>query len=74
MLPFLKVKRPGASLSTVYRKSDTEDESSNNDAGLDAVADDLLKGIHSHDKSAVVAALRAAFTILDSEPHEEGQE
>ena len=50
----------------------TDEMAQGNDMGLEAAADDLIKAIHARDASMVVEALRNAFTILDSEPHEEG--
>lgn len=40
--------------------------------GLVVASEDLTRAIHSKDINAVASALRAAFEILDSEPHDEG--
>lgn len=77
MLPFLKPKTvAGLIIST--RKPDgskTEEHSEDNeDEGLDACASDLIKAIHAKDIKAVSSALKAAFELVDSEPHEEGGE
>jgi len=42
------------------------------DQGLMACAEDLIKAIHAKDTSATASALRAAFELCDSEPHDEG--
>ena len=49
------------------------EEAQGDEMGLEAAANDLIKAIHTHDATAVVEALRNAFTILDAEPHEEGE-
>lgn len=58
-----------------YRKPDQlpgEDKDSDFD-GLEAAADDIMRASAAGDKKAYAAALRAAFEILDSEPHVEGE-
>lgn len=47
------------------------DEDSDYDM-LESAAEDLISAVHSKDVKAVCAALRAAFEICDSQPHEEG--
>lgn len=42
------------------------------DPGMEAAAQDLLSAIKADDAKAVAAALRNAFELADSEPHEEG--
>lgn len=74
MLPFLKHK-PVAGLIIKKRQPDeptSEPEMSNDDAGLEAAANDLIKAVHSQDIKAVSAALKAAFELLDAMPHKEG--
>ena len=80
-LPF-EVKRKQAAVIVKDRKdggfmerneeaashNDTEDH----DEGLLAAASDLLKAIEAKDHKAMAHAMRAAFDILESEPHEEG--
>ena len=71
-LPFADYK-DGASASTpvetIKRKSDNEDEHDY----LEMCAGDLMHAFKANDVKACAAALRAAFDLLDSEPHEEGQ-
>lgn len=39
---------------------------------IEAAAEDMLKAFEEKDVKKLAAAVRAAFDILDSEPHEEG--
>lgn len=48
-------------------------EKDEDDMGLLAAAEDLLDAIKKDDKNQVAVALRAAFEILDAEPHVEGE-
>ena len=73
MLPFMKHSKE-ASVSVapevVRRKSD--DEGSSDYDHVEAAAEDLHNAIKSGNIKAIAEALRSAFYILDSEPHEEG--
>lgn len=75
MLPFLK-PRMQTGLTVSIRKPDGGSEESHTegeeDAGLDSCSEDLIRAMHSKDAKGVTAALKAAFEILDSMPHEEG--
>ena len=73
-LPFLK-KDKEASVSMpadVQRREPDSEEDSDYDS-LESCAEDLTRAIASKDLKGVASALRAAFQILDSEPHEEGE-
>lgn len=85
-LPFLKHKNDSgiAGMLIAKRKPDgagmsspspaeTETEESKDSDGIDSAASDLIVAVHARDSKAVAAALRAAFEICDSEPHEEGE-
>jgi hypothetical protein len=78
-LPFLKKKQSGiAGISMEYRKPDADgeghhDKEDNKDDGLQAAADDIIACVNQNDKVGLAKALRAAFEILDSEPHVEGE-
>lgn len=78
-LPFLRKKHSGnASLSIEYRKPDAEgeghhDKEPNDDNGLHACAEDIIRCVNEGDKAGLAKALKAAFEICDSQPHEEGQ-
>jgi hypothetical protein len=53
--------------------SEEEEESGEgNSQGLEAAAEDLIVAVGAKDAAGVAEALRNAFSILDSEPHEEG--
>lgn len=71
MLPFLKNKKEASVAGDddhVMRKPDQEAEYDS----LHSAAEDLIKAIESKDIKSVAEALRAAFDLCDSEPHEEG--
>lgn len=75
MLPFLKPKTI-AGLIIKHRISGgnnlQEDREDKQDQGLEAACEDILMAISSKDAEHLSHALRAAFDILDSEPHVEG--
>ena len=50
------------------RKPDGETEYS----ALRSAAEDLLSAVKASDPAGIEAAMRSAFIILESEPHEEG--
>lgn len=70
MIPFLKSKEASVSMpaDTIKREPD---DGAEYDA-LESAADDLIAAIHSKDAKGVAAALRAAFELAESQPHEEG--
>lgn len=71
MLPFLKRQNEGSAsgpIESVERKSDEGEEYD----VLESAAEDLCHAIEAKDYKAAAAALRAAFELCDSEPHEEG--
>lgn len=72
MLPFLKDKKEASVAvpsDTVKRDPDEPNEEFDM---LESAADELIAAIHAKDSKAVASALRSAFQIADSEPHEEG--
>jgi len=74
-LPFLRKNQAGiAGVTTEYRSPDKDEapEESDGEAPLKACAKDLIACVSSGDEAGVAKAIRAAFEILDSEPHEEG--
>lgn len=75
MLPFLKPKTV-AGVIVSKRKPDggqeTSDETPGLDGGLQAAAQDLIDAVHAKDAERTASAIRAAFEILDAEPHVEG--
>jgi len=78
MLPFLKHKEQKmAGLIISKRKSDGAgiEEMHNEgeeDHALMECSEELMRATKAGDAKAFSAALRAAFEILDAEPHEEG--
>lgn len=85
MLPFLKLKQSGvAGLIMKNRapdehkaeggevKEEKKEESEHSESRM-ACARDLLRAIESKDAKGIADALYDAFTIMDSEPHVEGE-
>lgn len=71
-LPFLKSKvRATPMVDVQKRKPDQEDDMSGS-APLEAAAQDICNAIEQKDYTHLALALRAAFQILDAEPHQEG--
>ena len=77
MLPFLKPKTV-AGLIISKRKPDGGSEEShsegNENDSIEASAEALIRAVHAKDAKAVASAMRDAFQILESEPHEEAGE
>jgi len=74
MLPFLKKTKEGSvSLPPdhITREPDGDSDAEGFDS-LRVAAEDLCNAIHERDYSAAASALRAAFDLLEEEPHEEG--
>lgn len=78
-LPFLKKKQQAGIAGPMieYRKPDADgeghnDKDSNDNEGLRACARDLISCVQSGDEAGAADALKAAFDICDSQPHEEG--
>lgn len=71
MLPF-KTYREGAASSEpvepVKRKPDEESEFDS----LESAAEDLCHAVEAKDYKAIASALRAAFELMEEEPHQEG--
>lgn len=75
-LPFLKNKNiSGSIMTTKVREPDQkpDENQDDGDAGLMSAAQDLVNAIQAGDPKGCAQALRAAFQILDSEPHDEGE-
>ena len=71
MIPFLKNRQEASAsgpVEPVKRKPDHEEDYDS----LHVAAEDMLTAIKSGDAKALASALKAAFQIVDSEPHEEG--
>lgn len=76
MLPWLndKKRNDGGGSSTIHISNEGKisGHPHEEDMGLMSVAEDLCRAIESKDMKQVAASLRAAFQILDAEPHIEG--
>jgi hypothetical protein len=73
MLPFLKKSQDASASAPTdkqVRKPD-EDKEQEYDV-IESAAEDLISAVHSKDVKAACAALRAAFELMDSQPHVEG--
>jgi hypothetical protein len=72
-LPWLTKEKGSGGISIDVRKPDeNSDKNQGDESGLLSCADDLLTAFHNKDKKLLASALRAAFDIMDSEPHVEG--
>lgn len=73
MLPFLKKAQEGsASMPVEHVKRESDEESESDYDMLDSAAEDLIQAVHSKDVKAVSSALKAAYEMCESQPHEEG--
>ncbi len=72
MLPFMLKKEGSASMPVEPIKRKSDDDSGDYDM-LESAAEDLISAVHSKDVKAVASALKAAFEMCDSQPHEEGE-
>lgn len=71
MLPFLKNKQEASAAGPVESVRRESDDGSEYDM-LESAAEDLISAVHSKNVKGVCEALRAAFEMCESEPHEEG--
>lgn len=71
MLPFLKNQEASVSgpIEPVKRKPDDGEDYDS----LESAVSDLYQAFEADDTKAGAAALRAAFDLLDSQPHKEGE-
>lgn len=67
MLPFLKKRKQDAGIAMEYRKPDDEESVD----GLEVAMKDLCDAEEKKDYKAMAAAFRAAFEMLEVQPHEE---
>lgn len=73
MIPFLKHKNEGSVSAPVESIERKPDDGAEYDV-LESAAEDLCMAIEAKDYKAAAAALRAAFELLESEPHQEGEQ
>lgn len=69
MLPFLAKLKTVADSGTITRKPDEDKEQE--DHGLKTCAQQLIDAIHNKDANMAAQALKDAFDVLESQPHEE---
>lgn len=73
MLPFLKrEKEASVSMPSDSIKREPDEGHEEYDS-MHAAAEDLLHAIQSKNVKALAECLRAAFELMESEPHEEGE-
>lgn len=77
MLPFIKRKEASvAGLIIKNRAPDekpAEDQSDDPAAAIESCAEELIRAVHARDVKAVSAAIKDAFDILESMPHDENE-
>lgn len=77
LIPFLKNRNASvAGLIIKNRAPNTPDPEENQEdtsTGIEYCAQDLIEAVHNKDVLAVSQALKDAFQILESQPHEEDQ-
>jgi CHASE3 domain sensor protein len=73
MLPFLKKKSMDAGLIVQNRAPDQQPQENEEDQGLMSAASDIMSAIESKDHKRLAAAIKAAFEICDSMPHDESE-
>lgn len=71
MLPFLKKSKESSASAPVESIERKPDEDKPYDALLVA-AEDMISAFKADSPKDLAAAIRAAFELCDSEPHEEG--
>lgn len=72
LLPFLKNKRKETGVIVQERSPDAPESDEGDDTGLHAAAQDILRAISDNDSKHLALAIKAAFDICESYPHEEG--
>lgn len=69
MLPFLKREEASASSQIDSKMREPDDEGHES---LLLICEELIHAVHAKDVRGTAEALKAAFELCDSEPHEEG--
>jgi len=71
MLPFLKLNKEAsasAPVESVERKPDNEESEYD---GMESAMEELCDAIHAREYKKAATAFRAAFDMLEMQPHEE---
>lgn len=71
MLPFLRNKQDASASGPIESVERKPDEGAEYDS-MESAAEDLCNAIHAKDYKGAAAALRAAFELMEIEPHKEG--
>ncbi len=72
MLPFMKKDKEASVSAPPDVKMRKPDDGEAYDV-MHSAAQDLISAVHSKNVKGVAEALRAAFELADSQPHEEGE-
>ena len=73
MLPWLSRNKEASVSTPVESVSRKPDEGAEEYDSMHSAAEDLIAAVHSKNVKAVAEALRSAFELMESEPHEEGE-
>lgn len=71
MLPFLKKQNEASASMPADKQMRKPDDGAEYDV-MHSAAQDLIDAVHAKDVKGVAEALKAAFELADSQPHEEG--
>jgi hypothetical protein len=76
ILPFLAKKNQQAAGIIIKTRQPDEPEASSDSSSeaIEACAQDLINAVHAHNIKGVADAMKSAFDILESMPHEENEE
>ena len=72
MIPYLKQAKE-ASVSAVPEVMKREPDMEPEYDSLESAAEELIQAVHAKDTKGAAMALRSAFELMDSEPHQEGE-
>lgn len=81
MLPFLQKHKSGGIASVIMSKRQPDgsigqaspESSEEAPDGLESAAQDMIDAMEKKDVKALASAIRAAFDMLESEPHDEAK-
>ena len=72
LLPILKNNAKQTGVMVKNRKPDSPEKQPSKNEDLEVCAKDIMHAINTKDIKGLAEAIRAAFQVLESEPHEEG--
>jgi len=73
LIDAIMMKRKGAMPEEEMPMEEEAMEEEGEDSGLEQCAMELIDSIKDGDVQGVIGALRSAFHIMESQPHEEGE-